>query len=49
MIEEFIEEITIKEMKERAEELGISLQEYMLLKLLDKLDNLSVITYPGEN
>jgi len=35
--------------QEEAEELGITLTELLLFKVLMKLDNLSVTTYDGDN
>lgn len=34
--------------KREAEELGITLQEYLSFLILEKLESLSVTTYPGE-
>ncbi len=45
---DLLEEADVKRYKERAEELGISLTEYLLIRLLDKLDDLSVTTYSGD-
>ena len=42
------EEMILNEAKERAEEMGISLTEYLLISLLVKLDDLSVTTYSGD-
>ena len=42
------EEMILKEAKERAEELGISLTEYLLISVILKLDDLSVTTYSGD-
>lgn len=45
MNERNLEKILLDEARQRAEELGITLQEYLQLKILLKLDNLSVTTY----
>lgn len=42
------EEMILNEAKERAEELGISLTEYLLIRVILKLDDLSVTTYSGD-
>lgn len=46
--EKIIEESLLKRYQKRAEELGISLQEYLSLKILLKLDDLSVRAYIEE-
>lgn len=48
MIPNFLEEMELQQLRERAEELGISLQEYMLLRLLMKLDDLKVTAHVAE-
>lgn len=42
------DEMEIKYLRIAAEELGLTLQEYLLLEVLHRLENLSVTTYPGE-
>lgn len=48
MLNDLLEVSDVKRYKERAEELGISLTEYLLIRVLDKLDDLSVTTYSGD-
>ena len=38
----------LEEYKKTADKLGLTLQEFMLFRVLQKLDNLSVITYSGD-
>lgn len=40
-----IDQAIINQFKEEAEALGITLQEYLTLLILEKLDNLSVTAY----
>lgn len=48
MNQNFFEEMELQQLRDRAEELGISLQEYMLLRLLMKLDDLKVTAHVAE-
>ena len=45
MFEKMAEERALQEAQERAKELGITLQEYLSLKILQKLDDLTVRAY----
>lgn len=45
MLNDLLEVSDVERYKERAEELGISLTEYLLIRVLDKLDDLSVTSY----
>lgn len=40
--------VVLEEYKKIAAKLGLTLQEFMLFRVLQKLDNLSVITYSGD-
>lgn len=44
-----MEKLVLSGHKEHAEELGITLQEYLSLKILEKLDDLSVRAYVVED
>ena len=45
MVERITEKALLDNYRQRAEELGITLQEYLQLKILMKLDDLTVTTY----
>lgn len=44
----FIDSVLIERYKKEAEELNITLQEYLSFLILKSLDNLSVTTYQGD-
>lgn len=43
-----IDRMQLKDYQREAEELGITLQELLSFLILEKLDDLSVTTYPAE-
>ena len=43
--EKWLEESTLQRYQERAEELGITLQEYLSFKILEHLDDLRATVY----
>ena len=45
MAERITEKVLLDDYRQRAEELGITLQEYLQLKILMKLDDLTITTY----
>lgn len=47
MLEKF-DDMMLRMYKEDAEKLGITLQEYMLFRILQKMDDLKVTTFSGE-
>lgn len=44
----FIDSMLIENYKRQAEELNLTLQEYLSFLILKSLDNLVVTSYPGE-
>lgn len=44
----FIDSVLIERYKKEAEDLNITLQEYLSFLILKSLDNLSVTTYQGD-
>lgn len=48
MYDKMMAEIEIKYLREKAEDLGISLQECLLLEILRRLDNLHVTSYSSD-
>ena len=43
-----IDQMMLKEYNEDAKELGLTLQEYLLFRVLRQMDDLKVTTYSGD-